>query len=471
MRRILSYRTGAALLLAAALLPTALPVRAAEGFNPHFILTDAEMRDAGAMDYGDILLFLASKGRLAEVSDVDPVDGQAKDAARLIHDAAQRHAISPKYLLTLLQKESSAVEATELTKRQLDWAAGYGICDSCAKDDPAVQKYRGLARQIDYGASWMDWYLSGEAGGYLQAGETASIDSEAVRPVNLATAALYTYTPHVHGNRLLWSIWNRWFGPGAASFNYPDGTLLRNARTGGVALMQQGALRPILSPAVLRTRFGGAPIVDLNDYDFETLIQARRGQPVRFANYSLVETETGDLYLLVDDAARRIVSPEVFAGLGFNPEEILSASAAEIAAYEPGADITAASAPPTGQLVRDAAGRVWYVEGDARRRVLDPGVLRANFALRPIRTTAELGIDLETLADAGPVPLRDGSLVKAESHPRVYVIENGGRRPIADEASFLAFGFRWTNIITVSQATLDLHEDGEPLMFAGLGHQ
>ncbi len=437
----------------------------AEEFNPHFVIGDTTIRDYQSMGYADILLFLSKKGGLHQVKDIDPVDGQPKDAARLIFDIANRYQINPKYLLALIQKESSAVETVSPTVRQLSWATGYAVCDSCKTTDMAIQKHKGFAKQVDSAADWMDWYLTGGPGGaYVQPHTTSSIDNTAVTPVNMTTAALYAYTPHIHGNRLLWSIWNRWFGAGADSFNYPDGTLLRNAKSGGVAVMKDGELRPIMSRSVLFSLYNTRNIVSINEYYFDALMEDLRGEPIRFPDNSLVRTETGRTYLLIGNRKRLITSSEVFISLGFNPEEVEDATDEELSGYANGEPISLASAPPSGTLRRDVStGRIWYVEGDEKRRIFDPGVILANFPYRPVEpATAE---ELSVFKEGPPMNLLDGALVKKEGDPTVYVITSGKKRPITDEASFLAFGYRWDNIVTVGAGTISLHETDEALSF------
>jgi len=464
-------RLAVAVALAALLSPTLIPVAPAQAadFNPHFIISDNEMRDYDSMDYGDILLFLTRRGGLQLARAVDPADGRLKDAAGLIADAAERYRVNPKYLLALIQKESSAVETAKPTTRQLDWATGYGVCDSCALTDPATVKYRGFGKQVTEAADWMDWYLGLDGAlALVKPGETRTVDATQVRPVNLATAALYAYTPHVHGNRLLWSIWNRWFGPGAASFNYPDGTLLRNSRTGGVAVMQGGKLRPVASRTVLLSRYDPAGIVDLNEYDFAALMDALRGPAVKFPDLSLVHLPDGRIYLLLGQQKRHVASMAAFRKIGFNMEEAIEGTADDLADYAEGLPLTEASAPPSGELVRERiGGALWYVEAGVKRRFLDETTALADFPTRPVRL-ARAG-DLEKLADGAPMGLRDGLLAKAAGSPVVYVIAGGERRPVTDGASFLAFGYKWSRVITVSDATLALHGEGQPLSFAVAG--
>lgn len=61
----------------------------------------------------------------------------------------------------------------------------------------------------------------------------------------------------------------------------------------------------------------------------------------------------------------------------------------------------------------------------------------------------------------------DGTLVKAADAEAVYLIENGQRRWIPDQATFMALGFAPEAVQTVDQGTLDSFPEGEPLPTQG----
>lgn len=432
----------------------------AAAFNPHFIISDDEMRNAEAMSFEEISSFLDKKGGLNSCFDVDAIDGLLKNTAQLVDDAAKRYHINPRYVLALIQKESSAVETARPTAQQTDWATGYSLCDGCYKQ----QKYRGLGKQIDYGAGWMDWYLTKAptSPNMLQAGQTRTISRTRVTPVNLATAALYTYTPHLHGNRLLWSIWNRWFGGGTLP-RFPDGTLVRNEENGAVALIQGGKFRPIVSASVLQTRFKNSNIVDLNEYDFNGLQEASPGRPVKFTDYALVRTETGETFLLAGDSRRLIASTDVFSKIGFNPEEVEDVLAADLEDYADGPAITLTSSSPFGELLQNnVTGGVYYVQNGVKHPLWDKTLLASNFAGDKISPVDPTGLD--ALPSGDPVLFLDGTLVKAPDDPTVYVISNGQKRPIPSEVIFLGFGYRWDSVLTAVKKLLDRHPTGDPLL-------
>ncbi|MFA4845547.1 MAG: hypothetical protein WC654_03245, partial [Patescibacteria group bacterium] len=77
-------------------------------FNPDYLLSDTDMLDSESMSLTDISRFL-TRGGLAEYTDVD-IDGVRRTASELIWNAAQDFTLSPKFLLTLLQREQSLVE-------------------------------------------------------------------------------------------------------------------------------------------------------------------------------------------------------------------------------------------------------------------------------------------------------------------------------------------------------------------------
>jgi hypothetical protein len=481
-------RTTMSVALIASMALSALPAGAAT-FNPNLILSDEELRDVHAMSFLEIYRFLDEKGGMNGIyleapdfcdkgkpAGYDPLTDSVpmvKGPAQMVYDAAQCYGINPKYVLAVLQKESGIVEAKTPTQNQMDWAAGYALCDGCYKSSPLAQKYKGLARQIDVSAGWMDWYFANASAfqqdpknKYKLPGITYTISGQQVTPVNLATAALYSYTPHVGdervgGNRSLFKIWQRWWGPGF-TLALPEGSLIRNLGTGAVALVQNGAYRPIASASVLATRFASANIIDMSESDFDAFYGQRPGKPVKFPDQALVRTETGETYLLIGDVKRLIPSTDVFRGIGFNPEEVEDVAAADLEEYRVGAPIALNEAYPGGALVQDSVtGGVYYVDGGVKRPIIDRGILLANFPGKSIvrLTPAEL----EKIPRGEPVRLADGVLVKTPDDPAVFVVAAGLRRRIPSEDVFLGYGYRFSAVVTVSAKALLLHEEGLPL--------
>ncbi|MFH1900267.1 MAG: hypothetical protein ABIJ83_03290 [Patescibacteria group bacterium] len=419
-------------------------------FDPSFILSDYELTNYSSMDMGQIQNFLTSKNSKLSTY-VDP--SIRITASQIIYDSARLHKINPKYILVLLQKEQSLVEDGTPNQDQYDWATGYGICDGCKKTDSKVQKYKGFPSQIDWGAGGTRYYLDNANEFKYQVGETYVIDNTNVTIKNDATRALFTYTPHLHGNQNLYNIWQTWF-----LTSYLNGSLLQNKEDGGIWLIRDGKKHPFLSKSAFLSRYSSFDLVipaepaDLDKYP--------SGYPIEYPNYSLLQIPTGGIYLLDDDTLRPIESKEIFKLLGFNPEEVVSVESKDIFPYKIGGSISSKSAYPTGALLQDkATGGVYYVQNGIKRPIIARSFLKNYYSSKTI-----IPVFLEELAKyqtGDVVMLRDGELVVGELSPTVYFISDGLKRPFGSEADFLGIGYKFSNVLRVEDKVLALHDDGD----------
>lgn len=168
-----------------------------------------------------------------------PIPSGAISAAQIIWNAAQAYNISPKVLLTVLQKESAGPLVTDdwPFKSQYTYAMGAHCPDSTGCDP----NYAGFSLQIYESAALFRYYLNNMTQPwwpYRKLGNnsiayhpSASCGSSTVTIMSYATAALYTYTPYqpnaaalanmygsgdscsAYGNRNFWRMYNDWFGP------------------------------------------------------------------------------------------------------------------------------------------------------------------------------------------------------------------------------------------------------------------
>ena len=183
----------------------------ASSFNPNNLISDEELTDTSTMSLGEIQTFL-NRGFLGNYVTED-IDGKNRYASAVIWRAATRNGINPKVILVMLQKEQSLVLDDSPSQSQLDWAMGYAVCDSCNHRDPNIQRWKGLAKQVNSSTlQLVEGYLAdlqsnGETVAGYAPGRTTTIDNTIVTPANNATAALYTYTPHIHGNSNFVKLW------------------------------------------------------------------------------------------------------------------------------------------------------------------------------------------------------------------------------------------------------------------------
>ena len=200
-------------------------------FNPSYIISDPAFTNTATMTEADVQAFLESKGSyLADYYETrDSYIGPNNDiaargwrASKIIWNVANWYGINPQVILATLQKEQSLITNPAPPAWAIDWAMGYGCPDSSP-----CSSYPGLAMQVDWGTWQLRWNMDlansrdSRVAPYLT-GDTITIDDTPVYLQNGATASLYRYTPHFHGNQNFVIISERWF---SVPLFYPLGNI------------------------------------------------------------------------------------------------------------------------------------------------------------------------------------------------------------------------------------------------------
>ena len=235
-----------------------------EAFDPGLIISDSVFFDFGSMDVAGIQTFLDSrvsncraedpaidclksiKVEIPETPATTPQEigpcsaipaNPTASAAQVIYSVATACGISPKVLITTLQKEQGLVTSTKPTEYMYRAAMGFGCPDS----DPGIcgKVYVGLFNQVYRAAKQLRWYGNPEGSfTYWKPGRTVSMrfnpksscGTKSFELKNQATANLYYYTPYTpnqaalsnlygsgdscsaYGNRNFWRFYHDWFG-------------------------------------------------------------------------------------------------------------------------------------------------------------------------------------------------------------------------------------------------------------------
>ncbi|WP_269213849.1 N-acetylmuramoyl-L-alanine amidase [Schaalia sp. lx-260] len=228
----------------------------ASGFNPAFLISDAQMFNAHTMSTGAIQQFLSEKGRSCRPAS----DGTAclkdyritsstmkfpycasyqgtpsESSAEVIYKAAQACGINPQVLLTMLQKEQGLLTASgnSLSQTRYSKAMGYACPDSApcssAYASFPLQVYGAASRLVQYGEEPHKFNHAAGRTSWVGYHPNASCGGSRVTMANRATAALYNYTPYqpnaaalrhlsgtgdqcsTYGNRNFWRLFNEWF--------------------------------------------------------------------------------------------------------------------------------------------------------------------------------------------------------------------------------------------------------------------
>jgi D-alanyl-D-alanine carboxypeptidase len=424
-------------------------------FNPNYLISDEEMQFAGSMTRADIQAFLDDYNSYLADFRADDLDGTRRLASDIIYRAAQEHKINPKYLLVKLQKEQSLITATSPTQKQLNGATGYGITDGCGWSCSSYLNNKGFGKQVDSAAGIIRWYYDrvNIEPWIKRPGQSTIIDGQLVVPENYATAFLYTYTPHIQGNKNFWILWNKWFGQ-----VFPDGTLARGYTDANVYLIQDGEKRKIKSMAVLMTRFDPKMIIKIPDSELNNIPD---GSKIALPNYSILKQ--GTKYYLVDfDTIRPFANYDVIKSFGYHPDEIINVTTADIKGYRVGALIKNTTYNPTGRLVRTIeTKKLYYIKDNKYYPITDEQIAKINF---PNLLEENINItEMQDYAMGEITKFKNGTLIGITGSNKIYVIENNKKRHIASEDVYNAYGWDWNNIVWTDQITGINHSTGQPI--------
>lgn len=157
-----------------------------------------------------------------------------KTVAQLLVEEAEQHNINPRMMLTLMQRESSAItQSSPSSETRRAWPLFYmydermatclnqkdpNYCSDARFGNPTYKEraevYGGLGHQIAYSMynfqNKYNYYLAN--GNYSY---DTTIDGEVIHPKNIATKVLYAYTPHFSAYNTssnFWTYYTQWWG-------------------------------------------------------------------------------------------------------------------------------------------------------------------------------------------------------------------------------------------------------------------
>lgn len=426
-------------------------------FDPNFLISDEELQNWQSMNREDIQAFLSDKGGYIANFTAADKNGIERPVSDIIYRAAVDNKINPKYLLVKLQKEQSLITDQDPTPKQLDWATGYGVCDSCSMDDPNIQKFKGFGVQVDNAAGIMRWYYDNvnNQGWIKRPANLYLIDNSPVTPANFATAFLYTYTPHLHGNLNFWNLWQKWFDQ-----VYPDASLIKTTDDPTVYLLQDGQKRKFTSMTALTTRFNPKLILTVPQSE---LVRYPDGKDISLPNYSIV-TDGTNYYLIDYGYKRQFANREVVRQIGYNPDEIITVTPEDLQGYESGKIIEAETTAPLGRIIeiRESKNQ-YFVEDGVMHPIFDPALLKINFSHLALEKIPSAEFSTMNLTFGDPVLLKDGTVFGIKGSHEIYVVEKGKKRHIASEDVFNGLGYAWNNIVWVNEYLGMALTPGEPI--------
>jgi hypothetical protein len=242
---------------------------------------------------------------------------------------------------------------------------------------------------------------------------------------------------------------------------HPNGVLVKTASKPEVYLLENGQKRLIPNPSVFVSRFNWSEVFMVSNYEMDSYPQ---GSNLGYPDGRLLKGSGSPVYVISNDQKRFITSPRVFVGLGYKWETVISVLDSELSYYSDGSDIDSTVQYPDGSLVKATdRSEVYLIDRGQKRFVPSTAIFSSRYQWENVLVSSNPQLNAYT---QGPdITFRDGSLIKGSGF-EVYVVTTTtgsttqSKRFIYSPLTFLGVGFRWENLRTVSDSTLQSFPDG-----------
>jgi len=230
-------------------------------------------------------------------------------------------------------------------------------------------------------------------------------------------------------------------------YKFATGSLIKTGADPKVYFVENGKIRPIETSAeqFIKLGFNFANIKIISQDEMDVYAQ---GQPIKYAADGAIVKDTGDgkVYYSESGKKRYIGSASLFNFLGFIWSKIKSLASSEIDSYLTGE----AMRYPDGSLVKaDKNPVVYLINNGQLYQILSAGIFNSlKLSWKNIKTLPSAEID--AFSKAGPAKHGEGTLLKAENSPNIYVIKNGAKQIINSAEEFVQAGYKWANILTLA---------------------
>ena len=241
-----------------------------------------------------------------------------------------------------------------------------------------------------------------------------------------------------------------------AGDKHPNGSLL--LRPGGeVYTIKNGQRRYIPSPLIFEARYRWESLISVSE---EYLNTYTRGENEFYPDGLLISSATG-VYIMQNNVRQPITSPEVFESYGLNWGQVRRATDFELSIIPVSGAFNTVKTYREGSLIGANSGSIYRVASNGVLQYIpSPNIFTSQgFSWQSIIRLPDKVVNQYT--KSGRVGFGNGALISYGGG--VYLIENGLKRPIPSPAVFNARGFRWNNVIAVSEDEFNANAMGQAL--------
>jgi hypothetical protein len=305
------------------------------------------------------------------------------------------------------------------SKGNINWAVVNGSWDN--SDDPQ-SCYSGPMTEGVYAIC--------PSGAGVYYGGITNIDGVAVHMDSGATAALYWYTPHFHGNQMFTDFFTAWFG----NTNLPSA--FKTPNSGAVYMLVNGYKVAVPSMAVLQD-YGISPssIQTISQPAFDAIPVPDAASGISTVLGSVVKSTTdtdadgGAVYLISIGSKNPVTSMTQFDDFGFDANKITYLPLGFIQSLSGGA--------PLNNFIRLPDGAIFQVTGGTKRWIFDGGTYST---LDPSHVSTSVSAYTASTVTSG-LPQTNYDVLIRNTVGTVYLLTNNTYFTLPSNDVFDCWGF------------------------------
>ena len=303
-----------------------------------------------------------------------------------------------------------------------------------------------------------------------------SIDNQTVKMGSGATAALYDYTPHFHGNQVLVSVFEDSFGFGSVhsgllSIAHPDGTLVRPANSPEVYLLKNGQAQYTSSLGVFKSwgfDFNRLKIATQGDLNLMAATDADNDHsdtppPLRFREGTLIKGSSPTVYVIENVSGnttkRSLDSLDNFLRLGYSFNDVITVPDSELPVTTGDPITMSDTTHPEGTMIRTAGDpTVYYIISGERHSMTSPAIFASHgFTFDKVKPATNSD---NSLPITWPVTWYGEGVLLRGSGPTVYLVDNNAsgiaskKRSFGTYYNFVGLDYHFPEVMWVNDSEL-----------------
>ncbi len=219
--------------------------------------------------------------------------------------------------------------------------------------------------------------------------------------------------------------------PNASKINLPEGTLIRARSRPDIFIIKNGKRKHITSYAIFKAK--NYSLSDVKTLGDRELIGYPLGLPVLFNDGTLLSSkETKKIYLIKNGKKRHIIAPWALKRNKLNTKNIIKVSEEELKNYDDDGIVGL----PEGSILTDKKRRDFYIVSDGgKKKIKNWNIfLASKFNKRPEHKLSYK--ELTQYPNKGLIAHANGTLIRQENNPKVFILSDGKAKWIKTYAEF-----------------------------------